>query len=350
MAETHFQQRIQTLCLIILAVVATGAALFWLKSVFIPFVLALFFTSCLSPVIDVQCRKLKLPRWLAVITTILLGLVILAFLGMLITSSAGEISEQSSIYKDRINELMNAVSAILPLQQLGIAPEQLSESILDIIPLDTVTGLLSSMLSGTMSVVSNGILVVIFMMFLIIGQKNSHPHAGGILSEVESRIKKYILNVTLVSGATGFLVGATLAILGVEFAWIFGLLAFLLNFIPNIGSIIATILPLPVALLNPELSILSKTLVIIIPGLIQFAMGNVVQPKIMGESLDLHPVVILQFLIFFGMIWGIVGMFLATPIAAVVKIVLSRFEYTAPIADVLAGRLDTLSSPGAPRL
>ncbi|MEE9442762.1 MAG: AI-2E family transporter [candidate division Zixibacteria bacterium] len=344
MSATPFQQRIQTLCLIIITVAVAGAALFWLKLVFIPFVLAVFFTFCLTPVIDIQCRRLKLPRWLAIITTILIGLLILALLGLLVTSSAGEIKERSDVYQVRIQELMNDIISILPLQQFGIAPEELSESVLDIIPPDTVTGLLSSTLSGVMSILSNGILVVIFTMFLIIGQKNSHPRAGGILNEVESRVKKYILNMALVSGGTGFLVGATLSILGVEFAWIFGLLAFLLNFIPNIGSIIATLLPIPVALLSPELSIPAKILAIIIPALIQFAMGNIVQPKLMGESLDLHPAVILLFLIFFGMIWGVVGMFLATPIAAVIKIVLSRFEYTAPFADVLAGRLDTLSS------
>ncbi|MFH1698943.1 MAG: AI-2E family transporter [Candidatus Zixiibacteriota bacterium] len=344
MSEAPFQQRIQTLCLVLITVVAAGAALFWLKPVFIPFVLAVFFTFCLTPIIDIQCRRLKLPRWLAIITTILIGLVILALLGLLVTSSAGDIKDRSEVYQARIQELMNDIISILPLQQLGIAPEDLSESILDIIPANTVTSLLSSTLSGAMSIVSNGILVVIFMIFLIIGQKNSHPRAGGILSEIESRVKKYILNMALVSGGTGLLVGATLAILGVEFAWIFGLLAFLLNFIPNIGSIIATLLPLPVALLSPELSIPAKILATIVPALIQFAMGNIVQPKLMGESLDLHPAVILLFLIFFGMIWGIVGMFLATPIAAVIKIVLGRFEYTTPFADVLAGRLDSLSS------
>lgn len=348
MSATPFQQRIQTLCLIIISVVAAGAALFWLKPVFIPFVLAVFFTFCLTPVIEIQCRKLKLPRWLAIITTILIGLVILALMGLLISTSAGEIKERSGIYQERIQQLLNDIISVLPLEQFGIVPAEFSESILDIIPPDTVTGLLSSTLSGAMTILSNGILVVIFTMFLVIGQKDSHPRAGGILSEVESRVKKYILNMAMVSGGTGFLVGATLSILGVEFAWIFGLLAFLLNFIPNIGSIIATLLPLPVALLSPELSIPAKILAVILPALIQFAMGNIVQPKIMGESLDLHPAVILLFLIFFGMIWGIVGMFLATPIAAVIKIILGRFEYTAPFADVLAGRLETLSSRYSP--
>jgi AI-2 transport protein TqsA len=145
------------------------------------------------------------------------------------------------------------------------------------------------------------------------------------------------------SGITGVLVGLVLEFLGVEFGWMFGFLAFLLNFIPNVGSIIATILPLPVALIDPELGMISKVLVLAIPGSIQFVMGNLLQPKMMGESLDLHPVVVLLSLIFFGTIWGIIGMFLAVPITAVVKILLQRFGYTRAIADLFAGKTDVLT-------
>ena len=78
----------------------------------------------------------------------------------------------------------------------------------------------------------------------------------------------------------------TFQILGVPFAWMFGMLAFLLNFIPNIGSFIATVLPIPVVILNPELSLTVKVLSIVIPTIIQFSIGNLLQPKMMGESLD----------------------------------------------------------------
>ncbi|MHC4433691.1 MAG: AI-2E family transporter [Planctomycetota bacterium] len=123
----------------------------------------------------------------------------------------------------------------------------------------------------------------------------------------------------------------------------FGFLAFLLNFIPNIGSIIATLLPLPVAFIDPQLGIVSKVLALAIPGSIQFVIGNILQPKMMGESLDLHPVVVLLSLIFFGTIWGIIGMFLAVPITAVVMIFLQRFDYTRAIADLAAGKTDVLT-------
>jgi AI-2 transport protein TqsA len=136
-----------------------------------------------------------------------------------------------------------------------------------------------------------------------------------------------------------------LALLNVEYAFLFGFLAFLLNFIPNIGSIIATLLPVPVVLLSPELSVTAKVLALALPAVFQFLLGNVVQPKIQGSMLELHPVAVLMALIFFGMIWGISGAFLAAPITAVIKIILERIPETRPMADLLAGNLDALNRP-----
>ena len=79
--------------------------------------------------------------------------------------------------------------------------------------------------------------------------------------------------------------------------------------------------------------------VFLVPGAVQMTIGNIIEPLIMGEGLDLHPVTILLALVFWGLIWGVVGMFLATPITAVFRIVLDRFETTRPIAGLLAGRL-----------
>jgi AI-2 transport protein TqsA len=84
-------------------------------------------------------------------------------------------------------------------------------------------------------------------------------------------------------------------------------------------------------------------LAIALPGLVQFVLGNIIQPRIMGKSFDLHPVVIMMALIFWGMLWGIVGMFLATPLTAILKIILQRSPQTAPLADLLGGRLGALS-------
>ena len=156
------------------------------------------------------------------------------------------------------------------------------------------------------------------------------------------RIKRFILTKVLVSILTGIFVGVVLTILSVPFSFVFGVLAFLFNFIPSIGSVIATLIPLPVVILNPELAMPTKILAIALPGVIQFSIGNFIEPKLLGRSLDLHPIVILMSLIFFGIIWGFIGMFLATPITAVVRIIFEKIEITKPVAELLAGRVDAL--------
>ena len=132
--------------------------------------------------------------------------------------------------------------------------------------------------------------------------------------------------------------------LGVDLALVFGLLAFLLNFIPSVGSIIATLLPVPVVVVSPDISTTTAILAILLPSLIQIVIGNIIEPKVMGEALDLHPIVILMALIVWGMLWGVVGMLLATPMTAILKILFERLEPMAPVAQVLAGRLDAFRS------
>ena len=135
-------------------------------------------------------------------------------------------------------------------------------------------------------------------------------------------------------------VAASAALLfGVPMAFTFGVLAFLLNFVPNVGPLIASLLPIPLIILDPTGSIGWMFGAISVTAAIQAISGNIFEPKIMGNSSDLHPVTILVALMFWGMMWGIIGMFLATPVTAAIKIVLQRIESTKPIANLMAGRI-----------
>jgi len=340
-ASAQHGQRIQTACLLILAAVAITAVLYFFQPVVVPFVLAVFFTYCLTPVVDAQMRWLRLPRAVAILTTIVLGFLALFLLGALIAAAVSQLAERADEYQAQIGQLLRAAAASLPLERFGVSTEDLRESLLAI-PGEAAASFLAAIVSGMMSILTNGMLVLVFVVFMLMGRKASGARANSTLGEIESRTKRYIVAMVLISGILGVLVGATLALLGVRFSLMFGFLAFLLNFIPNIGPVVATILPVPVVLLSPELSGAAKVLAIAIPGAIQFVIGNYFQPKIMGRSLDLHPVAILMSLIFFGLIWGIIGMFLAAPITAVLKILLEKLDHTRPIAHLLAGRLDAM--------
>ena len=141
----------------------------------------------------------------------------------------------------------------------------------------------------------------------------------------------------IISAATGLLIGMLLLACDIELALMFAILTLLFNFIPNVGSIIATALPLPIVLLQFGMGWQFLT-VLIVSMAVQVVIGNVIEPKVLGDSMDLHPITILLFLMFWGLVWGLPGMFLAVPITAILKIVLSRLEPTHGLSELLAGR------------
>ena len=199
--------------------------------------------------------------------------------------------------------------------------------------------------AGTVSaIISHGFLIAFFVVFLLVG-RHEHYRRNDIYSDIEATIRGYITTMTAISAMTSVLVGLVLWALGLHMAWLFAFLVFLLCYIPNIGSIIATLLPMPVAVTqfhdNPWMILAA----IAIPGAIHMTIGNLVAPKMMGRGLELHPVTVLLALAFWGLLWGIVGMVLAMPIVASLRIVLSRFSTTRPLANLLAGELPRKESP-----
>ena len=138
--------------------------------------------------------------------------------------------------------------------------------------------------------------------------------------------------------ATGLLSGIIFTVFGVELALMFAILTVLFNFIPNVGSLIAMALPIPVLFLQFGIG-WEFFAVLILCSLTQMLIGNVIEPKWMGDSMDLHPITVLIGLMFWGLVWGIPGMFLAVPITAIIKIILARLEPTRGIAELLAGRI-----------
>jgi AI-2 transport protein TqsA len=202
----------------------------------------------------------------------------------------------------------------------------------------------SAVVGETTNILSHGATVLLLLAFILFGRHARLAGRSGILAEIEARVQRYITLTVFISFLTGALVGGVLGILGVQFAALFGFLAFLLNFIPNLGAIIATLLPLPIIWFSPDLTIAAKLLAIILPSAIQIAIGTL-QPRLMGSSLQLHPVVLLLALLFFTMIWGVAGAFLATPLTAVIKIIFEKIPATRPLAAVLAGDLEPLIRP-----
>ena len=334
MDPAQHEQRIQTICLLILSSVAVAAALYWLRPVLVPFVLAVFIAYGLFPLVELQVGHLRLPPSVAVASTLIVGVVILWSLGLLISTSVSQLQANADAYQQQIEILVSRLSSLLPTST-SITPE----NPLAQLPIGNVSSVLLNTTNAIVGIVSQGLLVLIFVLYLLLGGATRNQTSDGTWVEIETRIEHYIVTKALISLATGMLVGLTLALLGIDLALVFGLLAFLLNFIPSVGSIIATLLPLPVVVVSPDISAATATLAILLPALIQVVIGNIIEPKVMGEALDLHPIVILMTLIVWGMLWGIVGMLLATPMTAILKILFEKLEPMQPVAHVLAGRI-----------
>lgn len=318
--------------LIILAAVALAAALVYTRTVMIPFVLAIFIVSLVSPVLDFQVIGLKFPRSVAATVTFLLVIVIIALLCLLVTVAVQTIIATAGQYSDNFANL--AREALSRMEGWGIELDQ--EKLVDDLR-NKIPSLVTNTLGTVFGIVSSASFVLIFVIFLLAG-RNPHVIRSGVYADVDSKIRRYIATKVVVSTITGLLVWAALASVGLKPAGVFGILAFLLNFIPSIGSIISTLLPIPIAAAqfqNPW----GIVFVVAVPGSIQMVIGNIIEPKLMGEGLNLHPVTILLALSFWGLLWGIAGMFLAVPMTAILRIVLMQFDTLKPVGNLLAGEL-----------
>ena len=251
---------------------------------------------------------------------------------MFVSSAIQSIVSTADRYSDSFVNLVEVV--LRKVKTWGVVPDQ--TEILTILQ-NRVPGFITGSFGTVLGLISGTFLVSIFVCFLLAG-RNSNEIREGIYFEIDWQVRRYITIKLILSSVTGILVWATLALFKLELAKVFGILAFLLNFIPSIGSIVATLLPIPIAFAqfqNPWM----VGLVVGIPGAIQMVIGNGIEPKLLGRGLHLHPVTILMTLSFWGLLWGIPGMFLAVPITAVIRIVLMKFDTLRPIGNLLAGQL-----------
>ena len=198
--------------------------------------------------------------------------------------------------------------------------------------------ILFTLVSSLSTLLSYGVLILIFVFFLLSEHGQSSDKRPQLIKEIETQVRKYLVMKTVISFFTGLTFGFVLWIFGVPLAILFGTLAFALNFIPNIGPLVANALPVPFLILNSQLSPFAAITCLILISAIQFISGNVIETRLMGKSFDVSPTVLLLALMFFGLIWGIVGMFLATPIISIVKIVLNQSQSGRTVSELMAGR------------
>ena len=362
-------QKTQTICLVILATIAVGFSLYYLKSVLLPFVIACFIVIGCRPILEFIEKRLNLPRSIAFFLSFLIGAWLLLCFALVIWLSVNDLSNHSEIYEERLNNIITWVVDHIPNESEAgedsagathASPgtgesSELTDTSDSTFAIRNLLNSISSYvqnqwlgLAGSLSsLLSYGVLISIFVFFLLLGNSDPvHQHDDSdsdppkLLREIEEQVRKYLVMKTVISLITGVAFGLVLWLFGVPLAVVFGFLAFLLNFIPNIGPLISSLLPVPFLVLNSNMSPSTALICFALISSIQFVSGNVIETRIMGKSFDVSPVALLLALMFFGLVWGIVGMFLATPIVSIIKIVFQQQESSRPIAGLLSGRLD----------
>jgi AI-2 transport protein TqsA len=289
----------------------------------------------------IQIRGVRVPRPLAMVVAIGVILAGLGFVINLITVNVTAVANVAPDYQQNLEALIYKGYQAAGVEEVPNLKEIISQIDLRAYLQDfgrTVRALVSS----------TGIIIV-YLIFLLLEQRTfsnkikaiiqdrqKQKDAFELIDKMRSDIRTYVAIKVLTSATTGVLSFLVLNMVGVDFASFWAVLIFLLNFIPTIGSIIATIFPSALTLVQFD-TIGPFILTISILSAIQFAIGSLIEPKLMGNRLNLSPIVILLSLGLWGSIWGIPGMFLCVPITVIMMIVCSYFSGTRPIAVLLSG-------------
>jgi predicted PurR-regulated permease PerM len=341
--------RIITVFLGIIVVFIGGIVLYELQSVLLPFVLAIFLSYIFKPLV-LFLKKKRVPAFVALLIVFVFIAGLFFGLSSIIYSSFESFVQEFPKYQNKLTLILRESTLLIDsfAARYDVKPENFNLS--DMVDFSAVTSLLTSGAGSFFSLLGNMIVVVLLMFFILAGSgdliskvnssmKRSHSQRlATMIESVDARVRQYLITKTLISLGTGALTTIILLILGVDFALLWGFLTFLLNFIPNIGSIVSVIFPLLISFLQFD-SVATPLLVLILLGATQFAMGNVVEPKLMEFSLNLSPLLVLVSLFFWGWIWGVWGMILAVPMMSTVKIIFENIETLQPIAVLMSSKV-----------
>lgn len=335
-----------------LAVVLLVVVIFYLLNVgeflLLPLVIAIalwYLINTLAAALGrISAGRFSIPRPICLTLSILTFLAaiwaVINFLG----ASFGGVMEMAPIYQENLIRRLESLS--LPFLDVGdFQGENFGQAISGWIDLPSYAASLAGSAAG---ILASSSLILIYVGFLffeqghfrnkisaLVADPRKEKEVNGIFDRIRDDIQKYITIKMFTSTLTGLLSYGLMLLMGVDFAGVWGLLIFLLNFIPTVGSIIATMFPATIALAQSDGYFLFFMVLGGI-GALQMTIGNVIEPRLMGSSFNLSPIVILLNLALWGAIWGIPGAFLCVPFLIIFTIIMSHFPRTRPIAIILS--------------
>ncbi len=297
----------------------------------VPFLLAAFLAIiCAPPLFWMQ--KKGIPSIVGILA-LMLGVVFLqVLLVTLVSSSIADFSENMPLYQERLKTL--TIESLGLLSRYGVEFE--TNKLAEILNPSRIMGLVGNMLNGLGGVLTNTFFVFLTLIFILSEAAGFPSKIRAIMDDHTSELDKYSLIIdgvnrylgikTLTSLLTGIVIAVWLAIQGVDFPVMWGVFAFMLNYIPNIGSIIAAVPAVLLALI--QLGPLTAGMAAIGFLVVNILVGSVIEPKVMGQGIGLSVLVVFLSLAFWGWVLGPVGMLLSVPLTMAVKIALSGREST----------------------
>lgn len=315
--------RATTVYLFIIALVAVGAVLRLTGSIFVPFVIAVLLSFVFSPVVTFLVKR-HVPRFVAISFVLVLFLAFGFLIALIIYSSFQSLLREFPTYQARFSQLLQDLIARFDLPADIASQLEITR---------TVGNTLLSFSGNFMSFASGFMVVLIFLLFLLMEKPYTRSklalavrdettrRLSRVLLHITSQIGRYVAVKLFVSSLTAVVVYIAFSIIGVDFPFVWGVLTFLFNFIPSIGSVAITFISGVFALVqflpewNPAIAAFASM------ATAQFIIGNVIDPKMLGDRLNLSPVILLLTLLLWGWLWGTAGLFLAVPLTVAIKIV-----------------------------
>jgi len=308
-------------------------------SIIIPFIVALLLSFIIVS-LSTFFKGRWLPKIIAFIASLFTIGLVLYWIAQIINSNINEIIIWAPEYQQKLIRITTEIASVFNIDE-KIIVSQFIEKI-------NIPSLISLAAALITSIVKNAWMILFFTIFLLLESKSFGKKLAiitgweksaffQVFEQIQWDIKSYFLIKTIVSLWVALLSMMIMMILGLDFFLFWTFLIFLFNFIPNVGSIIAVCFPVIFSLVQFESPSLTLVFLLLMVAA-QLLTWNIIEPRLMGNRLNLSPLVILVSLIFWGTLWGPIGMLLSVPIMVIINIVLAHIEVTRPIAVLLSER------------
>ncbi len=317
-------------------------------TILVPMLLAIFLAFTCAPLV-LWLEQKRMPAMLAVVIVVLLVILVGLGIGTVAGTSVRQFTLEMPKYQQQLRDEMTALLAWL--QDVGVKVS--SEDLLKYIDPGAAMRLGASMVSGLGEILTNSFLILLTVMFILFEASTFRRKVLAIwgdrqqsmesFSKFADDVYHYLAIKTAVSLGTGVLVAVWVALLGVDFPLLWGLLAFLLNYVPNLGSIIAAAPAVLLAMLQfgPGRALILALGYVVV----NVVAGNILEPRLLGKRLGLSTLTVFLSLVFWGWVLGPIGMILSIPLTMVLKIALERNEDTRWIAVLLGSGSELRTRP-----